>query len=98
MSSTGNIFDSDDECYEANLAKKCAEAEVLLREQEQKDRLERQVRKKAKLEERKRLKEEVRRKQEEGEFWCREEQRQRDLAHRLEADCVAAIEQQWRKN
>ena len=27
-----------------------------------------------------------------------EEQRQRDLAHRLEADRVAAVEQQWRKN
>jgi len=98
MSSTGNISDSDDEHYEANLAKKHAEAEALLREQEQKDRLERQVRKKAKLEEWKRLEEEARRKQEEEEFQCREEQRQRDLAHRLEADRVAAVEQQWRKN
>ena len=43
MSSTGNISDSDNERYEANLAKKHAEAEALLREQEQKDRLERQV-------------------------------------------------------
>jgi len=59
MSSTGNISDSDDERYEANLTKKRAEAEALLREQEQKDWLERQVRKKAKLEERKRLEEEV---------------------------------------
>jgi len=40
MSSTGNISDSDDERYEANLAKKRAEAEALLREQEQKDWLE----------------------------------------------------------
>jgi len=98
MSLTGNISDSDDECYEANLAKKRAEAEVLLREQEQKDWLERQVQKKAKLKERKRLEEEVQRKQEEEEFRCREEQRQRDLAHHLEADCIAAVEQQWRKN
>jgi len=98
MSSTGNISDSDDECYEANLAKKRAEAEALLREQEQKDQLERQFRKKAKLEERKRLKEEARRKQEEEEIRCREEQRQRDLAHRLEVNRVAAIEQQQRKN
>ena len=98
MSLTGNISDSDDECYEANLAKKHAEAEALLREQEQKDWLERQVQKKAKLKERKRLEEEVQRKQEEEEFRCREEQRQRDLAHHLEADCIAAVEQQWRKN
>jgi len=98
MSSTGNISDSDDERYEANLAKKRAEAEALLQEQEQKDWLERQVRKKAKLEERKRLEEEARRKQEEEEFRCREEQRQRDLAYRLEADHVAAVEQQRRKN
>jgi len=80
------------------LAKKRAEAEALLQEQEQKDRLERQVQKKATLKERKRLEEEVRRKQEEEEFRCREEQCQRDLAHRLEADRIAAVEQQWRKN
>jgi len=98
MSLTGNISDSDNERYEANLAKKCAEAEALLQEQEQKDQLERQVQKKAKLKERKRLEEEVQRKQEEEEFWCREEQCQRDLAHHLEADCIAAVEQQWQKN
>jgi len=98
MSSTSNISDSDDERYEANLAKKHAEAEALLREQEQKNRLKRQVQKKAKLKERKRLEEEVQRKQEKEEFQCREEQHQRDLAHRLEADCIAAVEQQQRKN
>jgi len=37
MSSIGNISDSDDEHYEANLAKKCVEAEALFREQEQKE-------------------------------------------------------------
>jgi len=94
MSSTGNISDSDDEHYETTLAKKRAEAEALLREQEQKDQLEHQVRKKTKLKEQKRLEEEVRRKQEEEEFWRREEQCQRDLAHHLEVDRVAAIEQQ----
>jgi len=98
MSSTGNISDSDNERYEANLAKRCAEAEALLREQEQKDWLEHQVRKKAKLKERKRLEEEARRKQEEEESRYREEQHQRDLAHRLEADRVTTVEQQWRKN
>jgi len=37
MSSLGNISDSDDERYEANLAKKRAEAEAFLREQERKE-------------------------------------------------------------
>jgi len=99
MFSLGYIFDSDDERYKANLAKKCAEAEALLREQEQKERTERQARKEAKIAERTRLEEkaqklaeeEQRRKQE-------EEQRQKDLAHRLEVDRVAAVEQQRRKN
>jgi len=98
MSSIGTFSDSDDERYEANLAKKRAEAEAFLREQEQKERLERQARKEAKLAERKRLEEELRRKQEEEEIRQREEQRQKDLAHHLEADHVAAVEQQWRKN
>jgi len=44
------------------------------------------------------LEEEARRKQGEEEFQCREEQRQRDLAHRLEVDRVATVEQQQRKN
>jgi len=65
MSSLGNISDSDDEHYEANLAKKRAEAEALLQEQKQKEWLERQVRKEAKLAERKRLEKEIWRKQEE---------------------------------
>jgi len=99
MSSLGNISDSDDERYEANLAKKRAEAEVLLREQEQKGRAECQARKEARIAEKARLEEEAqklaeqeqRRKQE-------EEQRQKDLAHRLEADRVAAVKQQRRKN
>jgi len=98
MSSIGTFSDSDDERYEANLTKKRAEAEALLQEQEQKERLKWQARKEAKLAERKRLEEELRRKQEEEEFRQREEQRQRDLAHHLEADCIAAVEQQRRKN
>jgi len=99
MSSLGNISDSDDKCYEANLAKKHAEAEALLREQEQKECAERQARKEAKIAERAKLEEEAqklveqeqRRKQE-------EEQRQKDLAYRLEVDRVAAVEQVQRKN
>jgi len=59
MSSLGYISDSDDECYEANLAKKRTEAEALLREQELKERAERQVRKEAKIAERARLEEEA---------------------------------------
>jgi len=98
MSSIHNISDSDDERYEANLAKKRAEAEALFREQEQKERLERQARKEAKLAERKRLEEEVWRKQEEEEIRQREKQCQRDLAHCLESDRVISVEQQRRKN
>jgi len=59
MSSLGYISDSDDERYEANLAKKRAEAEALLREQELKEHAERQVRKEAKIAERARLEEEA---------------------------------------
>jgi len=46
----------------------------------------------------KRLEEEARKKQEEEETWQREEDRQRDLAKHLEADRVAAVEQQRHKN
>jgi len=59
MSSLGNIPDSD-ERYKANLAKKHAEAEALLREQEQKECTEHQARKEAKIAERARLEEEAR--------------------------------------
>jgi len=48
--------------------------------------------------ERKRLEEEVRRKQEEEKAQQRKEDRQRDLAQRLETDRIAAVEQQRRKN
>jgi len=99
MSSLGNISDSDDERYEANLAKKRAEAEALLREQERKERAERQAQKEARIAEKARLEQEARKLAEEEQ--CRkqeEEQRQKDLAHRLKADRVAAVEQQRRKN
>jgi len=99
MSSLGNISDSDDERYEANLAKKHAEAEALLREQEQKERAERQARKEAKIAEKARLEEEAWKLVEEEQRRKREEeQHQKDLAHRLEVDRVAAVEQQRRKN
>jgi len=99
MSSIGNFSDSDDERYEANLAKKRAEAEALLREQEQKERVERQAKKEARIAEKARLEEEAWKLAEEEQ--CRkqdEEQYQKDLAHRLEADRVAAVKQQRRKN
>jgi len=45
------------------------------------------------------LEEEARKLAEEaGRYRKEKEQCQKDLAHRLEADRVAAIEQQWRKN
>jgi len=43
------------------------------------------------------LEKEVWRKEEE-DLWWREEERQRDLAHRLEIDRVAVVEQQHWKN
>jgi len=93
-----NLSDSDDESYEAGLAKRRAEAENLLRQQEEKERSERQAHKQAKIAEWKRLEEEACKKQEEEETRRREEDRQRDLAQCLEVDRVAAVEQQRRKN
>jgi len=90
------MSDSDDERYEANLAKKRAEAEALLLEQERKEREECQARKQARILEKARLEEEARKLAEEEQ--CRkqeEEQHQRDLAHCLEADCIAAVAVQW---
>jgi len=43
MSLIANLSDSDNKRYEASLARKRAEAEALLREQEQKERLKRQA-------------------------------------------------------
>jgi len=43
--SIANLSDSDDESYEAGLARRRAEAETLLRQQEEKERFERQARK-----------------------------------------------------
>jgi len=96
--SFANLSDSDDESYEARLARRHAEAETLLRQQEEKERSECQACKEAKAVERKRLEEEACKKQEEEETWRREEDRQRDLAKCLEADRVATVEQQQRKN
>jgi len=99
MFSLGNISDSDDECYKANLAQKHAEAEALLREQERKEWAERQAKKEARIAEKVRLEEEARKLAEEELRWKQEEdQRQKDLAHRLKVDCVAAVEQARRKN
>jgi len=98
FTSIANLSDSDDESYEAGLARRRAKAETLLRQQEEKECLERQACKEAKMAERKRLEEEAQKKQEEEETRRREEDRQRDLAKRLEADRIAAMEQQQRKN
>ena len=46
----------------------------------------------------KQLEEEVCKKQKEEEARLKEEECQRDLAYCLEADCVATVEQQRRKN
>jgi len=99
MSSLGNISDSNDERYEANLATRRAEAEALLREQERKERAEHQAQKEARIAEKVRLEEKARKLAEQEQRRKQEkEQRQKDLAHRLEADHVTAIEQQRCKN
>jgi len=98
FTSITNLSDSNDKSYEAGLVKKHAEAETLLRQQEEKEHLEHQACKEAKIAERKRLEEEACKKQEEEEIQWREKDRQRDLAKCLEADRVAAVEQQRRKN
>ena len=54
-----NLSDSDDESYEAELARRRAEAETLLRQQEEKKCLEHQAHKEVKMAERKRLEEEA---------------------------------------
>jgi len=93
-----NLSDSNDESYEAELARRRAEVETLLRQQEEKGRLERQAHKEVKMAERKRLEEKMQKKQEEEETRQKEEDRQRNLAKHLEVDHVAAVEQQRRKN
>jgi len=62
-----NLSDSDDELYKAGLAKRRAEAENLLQQQEEKECLEHQTCKEVKMAEQKRLEEEARKKQEEEE-------------------------------
>jgi len=96
--SIANLSDSNDESYKAELARRCAEAGTLLRQQEEKEHLERQACKEAKMAEQKRLEEEAQKKQEEEETRQREEDYQRDLAKHLEVDRVAAVEQQRCKN
>ena len=95
--SNANFSDSDNERYKAQLARKRAETEALLWEQEEKEWLECQAQKETKIAERKRLEEEMWRKEEE-DLWQREKECQRDLAHCLKADRVAAMEQQRWKN
>jgi len=53
------LSDSDDECYEAQLARRHAEAETLLCQQEEKECLEHQAHKEVKIAEQKRLEEET---------------------------------------
>ena len=96
--SIANLSDSDDESYKAELARRHAEAETLLRQQEEKEHLERQACKEVKMAEQKRLEEEAQKKQEEKETQQREEDYQRDLAKHLEVDRVAAVKQQRCKN
>jgi len=94
-----NASDSDNERYEEELVHRRQEADHRLHEQEEQEQAEHQVRKEARVVEKARLEEEAQKLAEEEERWKKEEeQHQKDRAHRLEADCVAAVEQQQRKN
>jgi len=101
------MSDSNDEKYEQKLVKQREEAEARLQEEEEQQWAEQNARKQARVAEKRRQEEELRRREEEEEVqrkaeeeetWRKEEECQRDLAHQLEADRVAAMEQQWRKN
>ena len=94
-----NASDSDDERYEEELVRRRQEADRHLCQQEEQERAERQARKEARVAEKARLEEEAWKLAEEAEHCKKEEKQcQKDLAHRLEADCVVAVEQQQRKN
>ena len=103
MSSQSNsalMSDSNDERYEQELEKRRQEAEAKLWEEEERQRAERKARKEARAAEKRRQEEELRRRAEEKEARrkAEEEEHQRDLAHQLEVDHIAAMEQQRRKN
>jgi len=68
-----NFSDSNDDCYEAELARRRAKMKALLWEQKEKERFECQAQKEAKIVKQKRLEEEAQRKQEEKEAQWREE-------------------------
>ena len=100
------MSDSDDERYEQGLVKQRQEAEAKLWEEEEQQQVERRARKEARAAEKRRQEEELRRRAEEKEAqrkveeekaWRREEERQRDLAHCIEVDRVATMEQQRQK-
>jgi len=80
--STANFSDSNNEWYEAELARRYTEIEALLQQQEEKERFEHQAQRETKIAEWKRLEEEA---------WRKEEECQRDLVHHLEADHIAKI-------
>ena len=107
VTSTANFSDSDNVHYKAELARKCTEIEALLREQEEKEYFNYQAWREAKLAKQRKLEEEACKKAKEEELWRKAEEEeawriaekcQKDLAHHLEADCIAAIEQQQCKN
>ena len=104
---SGTMSDSDDERYEQELVKRREEAEARLWEEEEQQWAEWKARKEVRAAEKRQQEkelrrraeeEEVQRKVEEEEARRREEECQRDLAHHIEADHVAAIEQQCCKN
>ena len=101
-----NFSNSNNECYEAELARRCAEAETLLWQQEEKEHIEYQAQKEMKLAKQRRLEKEACKKEKEKELWrkakkearSREEEHQRELTHHLEANYIAAVKKQCCKN
>jgi len=99
VNTISNASDSDDERYEKELVCRRQEADHHLRLQEEQERVEHQARKEARAAKKARLEEEAQKLVEEEQRWKEEEEQcQKDLAHRLEADRVAAIEQAHHKN
>ena len=101
------MSDSNNEKYKQELKKRRREAEAKFREEEERQQVEQRTRKEVRVAEKKRQEKELRRQVEKEEAWRKakeeethrkEEERQRDLAHQLETDHIAAVEQQQCKN
>jgi len=92
------VLDSNNERYKQELIKQKQEAETRLWKEEEQQQVEQKARKEARVAEKKRQEEKLKRQVEEKEAQRKAEEHQRDLAHYLEANCIAIVEQQQCKN